>query len=330
MKRFFLASIEKITFLELLRKSSTAFEKATLSNCYQVVFEKGLFKLGDLCIFFKENSKLPELKVFDSLKPNNFLVTRKIIEGEVSEGLCFPLSILPKDVKVELGKDVTKALNVTFHDICLKTQIEKTLTEKKLAKRKNIAERLINEIKIAFSDITLGNGISLREARAIDDHWVDRCQTSRTFDELENWQKVTDNDLKTYGDGLRSFSDKEGRTFYLPAYMCLGLREFIRTGEKPCLNFLFGILPPLDMDEHLHYWLSDDKILGLNEEQTLKVKHYIVLLLEDSSYLPKHEIQIFTNELNQYLVKAKKTPHRKSRFANKPQIKRHGNKKKIL
>lgn len=333
-----LASIEKIILLEPLKNGSKDFEKATLSNCHQVIFRKGLFKLGDLCVFFKENSKLPDIKVFSSLGLNNLIVTKEIIEGEFSEGICSPLNILPKDLKVELGKDVSKALNIKFLDVYLEKQMEKTLLERKLAKRKAIAKGLINKIKKAFSNITLGNGISLREARRIDDDWVDRCQTAHDLDEVENWQKVTDEDLKEYADGLDCFSDEKGKMFYLPAYMCFSLREFIRTSQIPSFRYgLYTILPPLGADEFVGAWLNKDKILCFNHEQTLIVKHYIALVAELSEgstigyfLLNIYSAKEFINDLEQYLVKDKGILKRESKFINKPQIRRHGKKKKVF
>ena len=332
-----LASIEKIILLEPLKNGSKDFEKATLSNSHQVIFRKGLFKLGDLCVFFKENSKLPDIKVFSSLGLNNLIVTKEIIEGELSEGICSPLNILPKDLKIELGKDVSKALNVKFLDVYLEKQIEKTLLERKLAKRKAIAKGLINKIKKAFSNITLGNGISLREARRIDDDWVDRCQTAHALDEVENWQKVTDADLKEYADGLHCFSDEKGKMFYLPAYMCFGLREFIRTSQSPYVSSGLYTVPPLGEDEFLGGWLNKDKILCLNQEQTLIVKHYIALVAELSEgstigyfLLNIYSAKEFINDLEQYLVKDKDILKRESKFINKPQIRRHGKKKKVF
>lgn len=333
-----LASIEKIILLEPLKNGSKDFEKATLSNFHQVIFRKDIFKLGDLCVFFKENSKLPDTKVFGSLGLNKLIVTKEIIEGELSEGICSPLNILPKDLKVEPGKDVSKALSVKFIDVYLKKQIEKTLLERKLAKRKTIAKGLINKIKKAFSNITLGNGISLREARRIDDDWVDRCQVAYALDEVENWQNVTDVDLKEYADGLHCFSDEKGKMFYLPAYMCFGLREFIRTSQRPRVSCgLYTVLPPLGMDEDLGGWLNSDKILSLNQEQTLIVKYYIALASELSegflfAYLSPKEYKTkeLINDLEQYLVKDKDILKRESKFINKPQIRRHGNKKKVF
>lgn len=125
MKNIPFASIEKIILITPITSGSNAFEKATLSNYHQVVFEKGLFKLDDLCVFLKENTEISksllERLELDNLLSNvkaltkqlkkvnfiYFIVKRKTIEGQVSEGVCLPLSILPKGTQIQIGQAIS-------------------------------------------------------------------------------------------------------------------------------------------------------------------------------------------------------------------------------
>lgn len=292
------ASIEKIILVTPMTNGSAAFEKATLSNYNQVVFEKGLFKLGDFCVFFKENSKLPNTSNFQVLKKDNFIVKRKIIEGDVSEGICFPITILPKDIKIELGADVSDILCITFFD----------------GYKKHYAQKLINKIKQAFSDVTLGeDGISLRQAREIDDYGDP--ESVRHLDERNDWRKVTDDDLLKYQDSLCFFCDRNGKRFYLPAYMCLVLRHFIE--EKELYFWTWSQLPPFNYGFDFRHLLSlRGTFKNLSRQQTIVLKEYIVFSLaknaEEMEELFKivetHSVQEITKVSAKYRLK----------FINKP------------
>ena len=90
------------------------------------------------------------------------------------------------------------------------------------------ASELISRIEAAFEGVTLGNGISLAESVALDQHeaFEDRA-TARLRDEKTDWQKlVGDSELTREGfTGGPIFMDAEGLRFYLPAYLITAIKD---------------------------------------------------------------------------------------------------------
>ncbi len=83
---------------------------------WNVIVKKGEFKEGDLCVYVEIDSEMPQRPEFEFLKSKNYIIKTMKMAGVRSEGIVFPLSILPKKVKVELGKDVTKILGITQYN----------------------------------------------------------------------------------------------------------------------------------------------------------------------------------------------------------------------
>jgi len=85
---------------------------------------------------------------------------------------------------------------------------------------------LSREIEVAFGGISLGDGIGILEAWAID-----RCvsekerQRARSSDIRSDWTLVPDEMIETHYSAL-SFMDREGLRFALPAYMRFAVRNF--------------------------------------------------------------------------------------------------------
>ncbi|MFM2096780.1 MAG: hypothetical protein RIS70_3904 [Planctomycetota bacterium] len=83
---------------------------------------------------------------------------------------------------------------------------------------------LIEQIRDAFRDVRLGNGVSLREANVIDDYGTEAERAdARRQDELDDWTAVPDEQIDESPDALH-FLDNEGRHYYLPAFMVFALR----------------------------------------------------------------------------------------------------------
>lgn len=346
MKNIPFASIEKIILITPITSGSNAFEKATLSNYHQVVFEKGLFKLDDLCVFLKENTEISksllERLELDNLLSNvkaltkqlkkvnfiYFIVKRKTIEGQVSEGVCLPLSILPKGTQIQIGQAISGLpvfpVEIENHK---KNFIERKKTLKTSTERKVIAKGLLTKIKVAFSNVALGDGISLRQSRlrCID---YDDCPDV-SLDERENWQKITDEDLIEYYSTLHCCSDEKGRAFYSPAYMCLGLNKFIKTGEIPSFGLNSDIIPTLTFNNYLDSYCYLEKIFSFDEEQTLLIKHYIAFFSEDIKYCSIRKAKEFISDLQQYLTGVP-LAEKKPKFVNKPNAGRHRKKRLFI
>ena len=109
-----LASIQKISKLEPIPNADT-IEKATVLG-WELVVKKGEFKEGDLCVYCEIDSVLPERPEFEFLRTKKFRIKTIKFKGQISQGICFPLSILPDDIIIEEGKDVTEILNIEKYE----------------------------------------------------------------------------------------------------------------------------------------------------------------------------------------------------------------------
>ncbi len=117
-----LASIQKISKLESI-EGADSIVKATVLG-WQLVVKKGEFNIGDLCVYCEIDSVLPEKPEFDFLKPRKMRIRTIKLRGQISQGICFPLSILPSDVKIEEGKDVTAILGITKYEPPIPASLE--------------------------------------------------------------------------------------------------------------------------------------------------------------------------------------------------------------
>jgi hypothetical protein len=105
-----LVSIQKISNLEFIQNADS-IEKATVLG-WQLVVKKNEFKVGDLCVFCEIDSVLPDKPEFEFLRERKFRVKTIKLRGQISQGICFPLSILPDKTKIVEGLDVTEILGI--------------------------------------------------------------------------------------------------------------------------------------------------------------------------------------------------------------------------
>lgn len=109
-----LASIQRILSIEPI-PGADAIEKATILG-WQVVIKKNEFTTGDLCIYMEIDSLLPEQEQFEFLRPVNFRIRTRKLRGQISQGICFPLSILPADTVIFEGADMTALLGIEKYE----------------------------------------------------------------------------------------------------------------------------------------------------------------------------------------------------------------------
>lgn len=123
-----LASIQKIKKLEPIANAD-AIEKATVLG-WQLVVKKGEFKEGDFCVYCEIDSIMPDKPEFEFLKPRGMRVRTVRLRGEISQGIAFPLSILPASVDIKEDVDVTELLGVIKYEppipACLSGKIKGT------------------------------------------------------------------------------------------------------------------------------------------------------------------------------------------------------------
>ncbi len=105
-----LASIQRIREI-LPIEGADAIELAVV-NSWKVVTKKGEFKPGDLCVYFEIDSFLPMESDFEFLRKSSYKKMGDLegfrlrtirLKGQVSQGLCLPLSILEKDDEMKIG-----------------------------------------------------------------------------------------------------------------------------------------------------------------------------------------------------------------------------------
>jgi RNA ligase (TIGR02306 family) len=122
-----LASIQTVNAAEPI-PNADAIEKIRVLGWW-VVVKKGEFKPGDKVVYCEIDSLLPETADFEFLRANcykpaqtdstgavtmpaGFRIKTIKLRGQVSQGICFPLSVLPASAPTDEGADVTDVLAV--------------------------------------------------------------------------------------------------------------------------------------------------------------------------------------------------------------------------
>ncbi len=113
-----LASIQKILKLEPI-ENADAIEKATVLG-WSVVVKKGEFKVGDLVVYCEVDCLMPDKPEYQFLAPK-FRIRTVRLRGQISQGICFPLSVLPLAPNQSIhsypeGVDVTSILGVKKYE----------------------------------------------------------------------------------------------------------------------------------------------------------------------------------------------------------------------
>lgn len=109
-----LASIQKIKALDPI-EGADAIEKATVLG-WQLVVKKGEFQVGDLIVYCEIDSLMPEKPEFEFLKARGMRIRTVRLRGQISQGICFPLSVLPDDFEVTEDADCTDVLGITKYE----------------------------------------------------------------------------------------------------------------------------------------------------------------------------------------------------------------------
>jgi RNA ligase (TIGR02306 family) len=127
-----IATIQKVTNV----RNHPNADSLDLCNIlgWQVVIKRGEFKDGDLCVYIPIDSVLPEKPEFEFLRQKDFRIRTVKLRGQISQGICFPLSILPTqicDIKMNMlenglpnptfvgwteGWDVTELVGATHYE----------------------------------------------------------------------------------------------------------------------------------------------------------------------------------------------------------------------
>lgn len=108
-----LASIQQIVDIQPIQNADS-IELARVLG-WNVVIKKGQFTIGEPVIYLEIDSITPQTPMFEFLKDKHYKVKTIRLRGQISQGLCMPLSILPPG-EYNIGDDVTEILGVTKYE----------------------------------------------------------------------------------------------------------------------------------------------------------------------------------------------------------------------
>jgi RNA ligase (TIGR02306 family) len=105
-----LASIQVISNLKSIDGADN-IEVAEILG-WNVIVKKGEFNIGDKVVYCEIDSVLPDKPEFEFLKPRGMRIKTIRLRGQISQGICFPLSILPEEFSVKEDADCTEAIGI--------------------------------------------------------------------------------------------------------------------------------------------------------------------------------------------------------------------------
>ena len=116
-----IATIQKILTVEHVPDSDN-LDVVTILG-WHVVVKRNQFKTGDLCVYVPIDSILPDKPEFDFMRSKNFRVKTVKLRGQISQGICFPISILDLLDPFE-GQDVSELLGVIHYEKPIPVQLQ--------------------------------------------------------------------------------------------------------------------------------------------------------------------------------------------------------------
>ena len=108
-----LASIKEVSDLIPI-EGRDRIELAIIDG-WQVIVKKGEFSCGDKCVYIEIDSVLPEKPEFEFLRSKGFRIRTMKMAGVISQGICFPLSILPEG-EYGLEQDVSDIIGIKQYE----------------------------------------------------------------------------------------------------------------------------------------------------------------------------------------------------------------------
>jgi len=110
-----LASIQVIQQLEPI-PGADAIETASVLG-WKVVVKKGEFKQGQFCVYCEIDSVFPRRPEFDFLAERHYRIKTIKLRGQISQGIVFPLDILPETYIAKEDDDVTELLEIVKYEL---------------------------------------------------------------------------------------------------------------------------------------------------------------------------------------------------------------------
>ncbi len=82
---------------------------------WRVIVQKDQFEVNGKCVYCEIDSVLPEKPEFEFLRSKNFRIRTMKMAGVISQGICFPLSILPEG-NYKVDQNVTDIIGVKQYE----------------------------------------------------------------------------------------------------------------------------------------------------------------------------------------------------------------------
>jgi hypothetical protein len=108
-----LASVQKIANIREIAGADNIAVADVLG--WEVVIRKEDFQVGDKCVYIETDSIMPVLPQYEFLKQRKYRIRTIKLKGQVSQGLCLPLSSLGSGSYSE-GDDVTEIMKIRKYD----------------------------------------------------------------------------------------------------------------------------------------------------------------------------------------------------------------------
>jgi len=109
-----LASIQRILSVNPI-DGADLIEVVAILGWKCVVKKSDEMKVGDLIVYCEIDSVFPEKEEFEFLRNKKFRIRTIRLKNQISQGICFPLSILPTSEYNE-GDDVTEILQISKYE----------------------------------------------------------------------------------------------------------------------------------------------------------------------------------------------------------------------
>lgn len=107
-----LAHVEQISWLKPIENADKIELAGVLG--WQCIVKKDEFKVGDLCVYIEIDSIVDKDNPdFLFLEKRNWRIKTMKMRGVISQGIIFPMSILPSECDYHIGEDVTSILKIT-------------------------------------------------------------------------------------------------------------------------------------------------------------------------------------------------------------------------
>lgn len=110
-----LASIQKILDVRPIENADSIETISVLG--WQCVAKKGEFKAGDYCVYIEIDSVLPDDNpYFSFLESKKYRIKTIKLRGQISQGIAFPITILPDSIEIIEGLEVTDCLSIKKYE----------------------------------------------------------------------------------------------------------------------------------------------------------------------------------------------------------------------